>query len=427
MVFPANNLPSTAQPWTREVQKRVENIEATAVTNEVNNVARDAQLSNSVKRINTIVTSVFSAGTTEINGYNIKAGTIDADAINVGTLTGFTIQTGSTGSRVVMDSAGIRAYNSSNVAVLNFTTSNGLLSLSGFLEDGEAANDINNGSTTISGTKITTGTLSADKIYAGTISASSINLTSSSYQLTVGNSSQFAYLNVLPGSSNGVTINSIGFQSTSTAGWNTNMYPYLNNSVYCGLQAFAWAGIRSVTAVVVTSDERTKNSITESDLGLNFIDSLRPVSYKYNVGKNEIVRDEDGEITGSVEKPGNRVHYGLIAQEVKQTLDELGVEDFGGWVLDDIEDPDSTQALRYEEFISPLIKAVQELSAKVKQLENKQKRRIMTDKPEIDIQEVLVYFRQLVGAQAQEIALLKATIVAMENKDKVEQFYGKYF
>lgn len=44
----------------------------------------------------------------------------------------------------------------------------------------------------------------------------------------------------------------------------------------------------------------------------------------------------------------------------------------------------------------------------------------MTDKPEIDIQEVLVYFRQLVGAQAQEIALLKATIVAMENKDKVE-------
>jgi hypothetical protein len=44
----------------------------------------------------------------------------------------------------------------------------------------------------------------------------------------------------------------------------------------------------------------------------------------------------------------------------------------------------------------------------------------MTDKPEIDIQEVLVYFRQLVGAQAQEIALLKATIVAMENRDKVE-------
>lgn len=43
----------------------------------------------------------------------------------------------------------------------------------------------------------------------------------------------------------------------------------------------------------------------------------------------------------------------------------------------------------------------------------------MTDKPEIEIEEVLVYFRQLVGAQAQEIALLRATIAKM-NQDKVE-------
>jgi hypothetical protein len=369
MVFPVNNLPSNAQPWTREVQKRVENIEATAVTNEINNVVRDAQLQNSYKRINTIISNVFSVGTTEINGYNIKAGTIDAAAVNAGVLTGFTIQTSETGSRVVLDSAGIRAYNSGGTVVFNFATSTGTLSLSGYVEDGTAADDINNGTTTISGTKITTGTLSADKIFAGTISASSINLTSSSYQLTVGSSSQFAYLNVLPGSTNGVTINSIGFQSTSTAGWNTNMYPYLNNSVFCGLQAFAWAGIRSVTAVVVTSDERTKNSIADSDLGLEFINSLRPVSYKFNVGRNEITRDEDGQINGSVEVVGKRKHYGLIAQEVKQTLDSLNVEDFGGWILDDIDDPDSNQGLRYEEFISPLIKAVQELSARVKQLE----------------------------------------------------------
>lgn len=45
----------------------------------------------------------------------------------------------------------------------------------------------------------------------------------------------------------------------------------------------------------------------------------------------------------------------------------------------------------------------------------------MTDKPEIDIQEVLVYFRQLVGAQAQEIALLRATIAKLqEPENKVE-------
>lgn len=392
MVFPNSNLATASQPWGRFVEKSITALETTTATERVNNAARDAQAALNIKRldaslstvaalgvetaknvvdIKTITDNVFVANTTEINGYNIKAGTIDATAINVGTLTGFTIQTGTSGSRVVIDSNGLKAYNSGGSVVFGYNIASETLTLSGYLQSGTAATDINNNSTTISGAKITTGTLSADKIFAGTISASSINLTSSSYQLTVGNSSQFAYLNVLPGSSNGVTINSIGFQSTATAGWNTNMYPYLNNSVYCGLQSFAWAGIRSVTAVVVTSDERTKNSITDSDLGLEFIDSLRPVSYKFNVGKNEITYDEDGQIDGSVEIEGKRKHYGLVAQEVKETLDSLNIQDFGGWILDDIDDPDSTQGLRYEEFISPLIKAVQELSARVKQLEGK--------------------------------------------------------
>lgn len=45
----------------------------------------------------------------------------------------------------------------------------------------------------------------------------------------------------------------------------------------------------------------------------------------------------------------------------------------------------------------------------------------MTDKPEIEIEEVLIYFRQLVGAQAQEIALLRATIAKIsKQEDKVE-------
>lgn len=331
MVFPVNNLPSNAQPWTREVQKRVENIEATAVTNEVNNIARDAQLSASYKRLDNTVTQLAvttaaattaaqqandailglgnldqSTSTYKINADNLTAGTINANTINI---------------------------------------------------------------TNINANNITSGSISADRIDAGTIDSSSINITSGSYSLNVGNTGMAAYLNVSPSSSNGVSLNRVGFVSISTAGWWSNMYPYLNNDVYCGLAAYAWAGIRSVTAVVVTSDERTKNSITDSDLGLEFIESLRPVSYKFNVGRNETTFDENGEINGSVEHPGRRKHYGLVAQEVKQSLDQFNIEDFGGWVLDDINDPDSPQALRYEEFISPLIKAVQELSARVRELE----------------------------------------------------------
>jgi hypothetical protein len=39
--------------------------------------------------------------------------------------------------------------------------------------------------------------------------------------------------------------------------------------------------------------------------------------------------------------------------------------------LTDKDDPDSQQALRYDQFIAPLIKAVQELTAKVEKLEKR--------------------------------------------------------
>ena len=46
--------------------------------------------------------------------------------------------------------------------------------------------------------------------------------------------------------------------------------------------------------------------------------------------------------------------------------------DFAGWVQADVNDPTSEQGLRYEEFISPLVKAIQELTERVKYLESKQ-------------------------------------------------------
>jgi uncharacterized coiled-coil protein SlyX len=66
--------------------------------------------------------------------------------------------------------------------------------------------------------------------------------------------------------------------------------------------------------------------------------------------------------------PGTRTHWGFIAQEVKQAVDATGV-DFGGWLLTDKDDPDSQQALRYDQFIAPLTKALQEAIAKIETLE----------------------------------------------------------
>ena len=70
------------------------------------------------------------------------------------------------------------------------------------------------------------------------------------------------------------------------------------------------------------------------------------------------------------EKTFARTHFGLIAQEVEQVLKDSSLtnNDFAGLIYD--EDADR-YGIRYHELISPLIKAVQELSAKVTELENK--------------------------------------------------------
>ena len=106
-----------------------------------------------------------------------------------------------------------------------------------------------------------------------------------------------------------------------------------------------WRTAYLKNSVSTLSDRRLKSNIQISDLGLNFIDSLKPV--KYNMG------DE-------------KTHYGLIAQEVSQSLAEFNVEKFGGYDTDG-----QYLALRYEEFISPLIKAVQEQSQIIMELQKR--------------------------------------------------------
>jgi len=58
---------------------------------------------------------------------------------------------------------------------------------------------------------------------------------------------------------------------------------------------------------------------------------------------------------------------GFIAQDVKAAADKLGVN-YSGWT----EDSNTRQELDYARFVVPLVKAVQELSAKVKALEDAQ-------------------------------------------------------
>jgi len=164
-----------------------------------------------------------------------------------------------------------------------------------------------------------------------------------------------------------------------------NIKPASDNAYTCGASGARWSAVWAANGTIQTSDRRDKTEIRDSDLGLGFIEALRPVSYVWKVGGVEVSQevdhlqevpiewDSDGAITKTevrpvyrtveTPKPGRRRHYGLIAQEVRAALDAAGVADFGGHVLTDPTDPESQQALRFDELTAPLIRAVQELSA----------------------------------------------------------------
>jgi hypothetical protein len=117
------------------------------------------------------------------------------------------------------------------------------------------------------------------------------------------------------------------------------------------------------------SDCRDKTDIQSlpDNLGLNLIKKLRPVSFKLD-HRETYVREcgyEYGVKDGTLKS--TKEHYGLIAQELRDSLNELNVE-FDALGHDDEKD---AYRLTYEELIPLLIKAVQELSIRVTELENK--------------------------------------------------------
>lgn len=144
--------------------------------------------------------------------------------------------------------------------------------------------------------------------------------------------------------------------------------PVLTGTYQLGTSALKWQEIWCTqTDINTTSDARAKTDIKTSDLGLDFILALRPVTFRWIVGSKRSVPPTDPDAPGArdtiVERPGVRPHYGLLAQQVKEVL---GDRDFGGYVYDQEAD---AHALRYSEFIAPLIKAVQELTQRITVLE----------------------------------------------------------
>lgn len=216
-----------------------------------------------------------------------------------------------------------------------------------------------------------------------------------------------------------------------TTAW--NLIPWNDNTYSFWVSWNRWSSVWAATWTIQTSDKRTKTDIIPSTLGLDFIDKLNPVSYKWINWWNKINYEEvevekevqeeieikyiekvielvDGkyiekevektrtellfeefdlfnekwEVIGKHKVPKmtkklvkerkevieniswKRNHFWFIAQEVEEAL---AWTDFWGLVIDE----NWQYALRYDQFISPLVQAIKELKARVEFLENNQK------------------------------------------------------
>jgi hypothetical protein len=110
-----------------------------------------------------------------------------------------------------------------------------------------------------------------------------------------------------------------------------------------------YASANIIGFATMPSDERLKNNVKNLENGLEIIEKLRPVSYTWKEGMG---RGDD---------------FGLIAQEVEQILPELIHETAMIFQNDD----EKYKTLSYERLVPFLIKSIQELNNKIKELENK--------------------------------------------------------
>lgn len=122
----------------------------------------------------------------------------------------------------------------------------------------------------------------------------------------------------------------------------------------------------AVTSITSLSDERDKKDIEDLDTGLDFVKLLKPRKFVWDNRVEKIVKlDDDDNVESEKEfysANKGKKDFGFIAQEVK-SLDN----DTLRLVYD--ENPDKLE-MSYGKLIPILVKAIQELSAKVTALEN---------------------------------------------------------
>ena len=294
---------------------------------------------------------------TTINGGKITTGTIAASAISAGTLTGFTIQTSSSGRRVLISGSSNSAvfYNDNGTESFRLSGSSG----SGGIYDASALHSFQVGGSTIlsmnssgiafasakginSDLPVQGGVNATSELTAGSYVRSGINL-AGGYATLHSNggisSTYYTSTSLNPGRGEIKSERSMEAGTTMIVGTMTgsSTNPYVR-----------WGGGALNTN---TSDRRVKENIVTIADGLDIVNQLNPVTF------DSLIDDTDKRIPG------------FIAQEVEEVSwneDIEVVSHITGAVVDiDIDETEGPlKTFNYDTLIPYLTKAIQELSAK---------------------------------------------------------------
>ncbi len=195
---------------------------------------------------------------------------------------------------------------------------------------------------------------------------------------TTGNANVAVGGSALTGNLTGSNNTAVGYNADVSAN-------NLNNATAIGYNASVNAsnkvviGNSSVTSIggfanwSNFSDGRFKRNVKEDVPGLSFINKLRPVTYTLDVDaindfNSKGLPADKKQLSVNPEKK-NEIYTGFMAQEVEQAARELGFN-FSG-IDKPKDDSKQTYALRYGDFVVPLIKAMQEQQKQIEELKQK--------------------------------------------------------
>jgi hypothetical protein len=299
---------------------------------------------NTITANNLTIASGNVTGT--FSGNKISGGTITGTTIDGGTITGTASLTGLNVTSQGIGVIGGIAMNNGNLSQANDISANGTIS-----------------GGTISGTSISGGSVS------GTTGSFSSTVTGSQFKSNSNNS-------VVGFGSTQVYLRGGGGTDFEAGGINVSYHtlrPSSDNVYDLGSISYRWDDVRATNPTIQTSDINLKENIVTTDLGLDFVNDLTPIEFTWRSFGGGI---EDGEEVAAA-PAGTRTHLGFSAQDIKEKLithkgadQNIAVytesqydEDF------DSETMTNEFGLRTAELIPVLVKAIQELTARIEVLE----------------------------------------------------------